>query len=157
MKQITMSLSEYEGMKKQMEQLKKESIRNFVQREYSSLQENKYAVEVDMNKLKEYVDDKHPNYEHISFSHSSFNTVASMSSEDKLVQPLLTITLQDESSVPTVIYKGEEIEGKKSIQFDWETSDAVSMGGLTYAIEHVERNKDYPAINRIERRVRDHV
>lgn len=71
-------------------------------------------------------------------------------------QPLLSITLQDESSVPKVIYKGEEIEGKQSIQLDWETSDAVSMGGLTYAIEHVERNKDYPAINRIERRVKGH-
>ena len=77
---------------------------------------------------------------------------------DKQEQSLLSITLQDESSVPKVIYKGEEVEGKRSIQLDWETSDAVSMGGLTYSIEHTEKdNKGYPTTNRIERRVRGHV
>ena len=75
---------------------------------------------------------------------------------DKQEQSLLSITLQDESTAPKVIYKGEEIIGKQSIQFDWETSDAVSMGGLTYSIEHAETGKGYPATNRIERRVRGH-
>lgn len=72
-------------------------------------------------------------------------------------KPLLVIELQDESSVPKVFYKGKEIELKKHIRFEWDTKDAVSLGGLTYAIEHYE-NEDMrqPVLNGIERRLGDH-
>ncbi|WP_440894959.1 hypothetical protein ACS127_10320 [Amphibacillus sp. Q70] len=70
-------------------------------------------------------------------------------------QPLLTIELQDESSVPTVIYKGEEVKYKRNIRFDWET-DTDQPGGLSYTIEHVETGNEVPTINKIERRVKGH-
>lgn len=53
-------------------------------------------------------------------------------------KPLLVIELQDESSVPKVIYKGEEIKHKQNVFFDWDTGNSVT-GGLTYAIEHYQR------------------
>lgn len=70
--------------------------------------------------------------------------------------PLLTIELQDESSVPKVIYKGREIKWKQNVFFDWDTSDERSPGGLSYAIEHQETGNGQVTCNRIERRVRDH-
>ena len=70
-------------------------------------------------------------------------------------KPLLTIELQNEASVPKVFYKGEEVKFKKGISFDWDTSDAYSPGGLSYAIEHYEQGGQ-ATCNRIERRVRDH-
>lgn len=73
--------------------------------------------------------------------------------KNKNKQPLLTIELQDESSVPKVFYKGEEVKYKSNVFFDWDTSDERSPGGLTYAIEHYEANG---TANRIERRIKDH-
>lgn len=72
------------------------------------------------------------------------------------LEPLLTIELQNESSVPKVIYKGVEIKFKANVSFDWETSDAYSRGGLSYAIEHFERQEGQVTSNRIERRINDH-
>ncbi|GGP17221.1 hypothetical protein [Oceanobacillus neutriphilus] len=68
-------------------------------------------------------------------------------------EPLLTIELEDESSVPKVIYKGEEVKYKKNIQFEWETGTATDMGGLEYVIEYQETGNEQPTVNRIERRV----
>ncbi len=70
-------------------------------------------------------------------------------------KPLLTIELQDESSVPKVIYKGEEIKLKQEVEFHWET-DTEEYGGLSYAIEHAVEGKIHPTRNRIERRVKGH-
>jgi len=78
------------------------------------------------------------------------------SSKTKKDKPLLTIELQNESSVPKVIYKGVEITRKVNVFFDWYTSDAYSSGRLAYAIEHVEVKGKQPIVNRIERRVGDH-
>ena len=76
--------------------------------------------------------------------------------KEKVTQkPLLTIELQDETSVPKVFYKGEEIELKQHIFFDWDT-DTDEFGGLTYAIEHIDKNKGCPVLNRIERRTKGH-
>lgn len=72
------------------------------------------------------------------------------------VKPLLVIELQDESSVPKVLYKGEEIKLKQNVFFDWDTSGACSPGGLTYAFEHGELGNKQLAISRIERRVGGH-
>lgn len=68
---------------------------------------------------------------------------------------LLVIELKDETSAPKVFYKGEEIELKQNVFFDWDTDTDV-MGGLSYAIEHVVIGKGYPITNRIERRVKGH-
>ena len=71
-------------------------------------------------------------------------------------KPLLTIELQDETSVPKVFYKGEEITNKVNVSFDWDTSDARNPHGLTYAIEHIEIDNGQATVNRIERRCGDH-
>lgn len=70
--------------------------------------------------------------------------------------PLLTIELENESSVPKVFYKGEEVKHKANILFDWDTSDGRSPGGMTYAIDHYEEGKGQLVRNRIERSFRDH-
>src|SRR5690625_575574 len=69
--------------------------------------------------------------------------------------PLLSIELQDESSVPTVYYKGEEVKYKRNVFLDWDTDTDV-FGGLSYAIEHMEVGNKEPTVNRIERRVKGH-
>lgn len=70
--------------------------------------------------------------------------------------PLLVIELENESAVPKVFYKGEEINLKCSVLFDWETDTSIP-GGLTYAIEHGGLDSmGIPYINRIERRVKGH-
>lgn len=70
-------------------------------------------------------------------------------------KPLLTIELQDETSVPKVFYQGEEITDKIHISFDWDTDTSIP-GGLTYAIEHGITGEGYLVTNRIERRVKGH-
>lgn len=76
-----------------------------------------------------------------------------LSGKDK--QPLLTLELQDESSVPTVHYKGERIQHARNITLDWDTDKDVP-GGMSYSIEHIEKGNRQPTINRIERRVKGH-
>lgn len=76
-------------------------------------------------------------------------------STGKDVSSLLVINLQDETSVPKVFYKGEEITNKVNVFFDWDTDTDV-YGGLSYAIEHLETGGKYPVNNRIERRTKGH-
>lgn len=52
--------------------------------------------------------------------------------------PLLQIELADINSVPTVFYKGEEINGKIKVSFDWETNDEVGHNPTHIHIEHVD-------------------
>lgn len=74
--------------------------------------------------------------------------------KEKVTQiPLLKIELQDESSVPKVFYKGEEIIHKANVHFDWDTKDAHSLGGLTYGFEYLRSDG---TVERIERRTKDH-
>lgn len=68
---------------------------------------------------------------------------------------LLVIELENEASVPKIIYKGKEIEGKREVVFHWETDTSIP-GGLTYAIEHAEKDNRL-STNRIERRLKGHV
>ncbi|WP_054859127.1 hypothetical protein [Gracilibacillus sp. JCM 18860] len=70
-------------------------------------------------------------------------------------KPLLTIELQDETSVPKVFYKGKEVTHKQNVFLEWNT-DTEIMGGLTYSIEHADLDKGYPVTNRIERKVKGH-
>ena len=74
----------------------------------------------------------------------------------KQPKPLLTIELETETSVPKVIYKGEEITHKVNVAFDWDTETDTSMGGLTFAIEHLEKSGKDRTVNRIERRIKGH-
>ena len=53
---------------------------------------------------------------------------------------LLVIELQDENSVPKVIYKGEEIHMKTKISFDWETR-TDEYGGTHIGLEYFKKNK----------------
>lgn len=71
-------------------------------------------------------------------------------------QPLLSIVIDDETSDPKVIYKGEEVKHKISVTLDWDTETHTTMGGLTYAIEYADVNKRHPSTNRIEQRVKGH-
>lgn len=61
------------------------------------------------------------------------------------IKPLLTIELQDEDSVPKVIYNGEEITGKVRVSFDWETKTEV-IGGTRYNIEHLDNSHKDPTV-----------
>lgn len=54
-------------------------------------------------------------------------------------KPLLTIELQDETSVPKVFYEGEEITHKARVSFDWETEKAMpNSGGTKFNIDYVD-------------------
>lgn len=60
-------------------------------------------------------------------------------------KPLLTIELQDESSVPKVIYRGEELSYKQHIYFNWETANKESsQSGLELLIKRVVDSEGSP-------------
>lgn len=84
-----------------------------------------------------------------------FGTVGAYTGDEPAQQPLLTIELETETSVPKVFYKGKEITNKVNVYLDWDR-DTDTFGGLTYAIEHYEKGNGYPTLNRIERRVKGH-
>ncbi|GAB6483455.1 hypothetical protein bcgnr5371_57690 [Bacillus cereus] len=58
---------------------------------------------------------------------------------DKMMQPepLMTITLSDIDSVPVVYYKGEWIDKKVRVGFDWETRSIDKINKTYIHIEHV--------------------
>ena len=57
------------------------------------------------------------------------------------LKPLLSIELEDETAIPKVFYKGEEIESKTRIQFDWETRrEHIGTGGVKFHIEHGDKS-----------------
>lgn len=63
-----------------------------------------------------------------------------MSDEDKK-EPLLTIELEDETSVPKVFYKGKELTAKTSINFEWITQGAhPGIGGLDFKVAHYDKD-----------------
>jgi len=72
-------------------------------------------------------------------------------------KPLLTIVLDDIGSVPTVTYKGEEIKLKTNISFEWDTRDALNLGGTSYKVEHLEEGHGMNVLNVIEKRTNEHI
>lgn len=52
--------------------------------------------------------------------------------------PLLQIELDSFGDVPKVFYKGEEITGRVSIRFDWQTEDSVDLTRCSFEIVHCE-------------------
>lgn len=56
-------------------------------------------------------------------------------------QPLLTIELEDETSVPKVFYKGKELTAKTSINFEWITKGVhPGIGGLDFKVAHYDKD-----------------
>ncbi|MFJ6242240.1 hypothetical protein ACIQHV_12455 [Bacillus bombysepticus] len=52
-------------------------------------------------------------------------------------EPLLTITLTDIDSKPVVHYKGEQIDRKLRVAFDWESQSIDKINRTYIHIEHV--------------------
>ncbi|MEK5524132.1 hypothetical protein [Heyndrickxia sp. FSL W8-0423] len=48
---VTMPISEYEQMKKRIDRLQRESIYNYIKREYSDLERNEYEIKVDFRPI----------------------------------------------------------------------------------------------------------
>ncbi|WP_142399121.1 hypothetical protein [Bacillus thuringiensis] len=64
-----------------------------------------------------------------------------LTSETKQI-PLLVIEVQDMSSVPSVIYKGDDIKGKVSISYGWETGGFKAKSKQNIKINHVYHDDD---------------
>ncbi|WP_368657641.1 hypothetical protein AB3Z07_21250 [Metabacillus halosaccharovorans] len=64
--------------------------------------------------------------------------------------PLLKIELADINSVPTVIYKGEEIDKKIKVKFGWETDTFNQVNPTYLRIEHADLDSDTPSTMRIQ-------
>lgn len=70
--------------------------------------------------------------------------------KEKENKPLLQIELDEYGSVPRVFYKGEEITGKVSIDFNWVTDDEHFKYGPYIKIVHLGGNNEYPSQRTIE-------
>ena len=69
---------------------------------------------------------------------------------NKSTTNLLTIELQDETSVPKVFYKGKEVTKKVSINFDWTTAtDEPSK--LSYGITNYDFVKGKRVLSKLQR------
>lgn len=55
---VTMPIKEYEKMKSEIKQLKKESVFNFVETEYIDFMRNLYQIKVDVNSIRDFVSSK---------------------------------------------------------------------------------------------------
>lgn len=53
-----MPIKEYEKMKSEIKQLKKESVFNFVETEYIDFMRNLYQIKVDVNSIRDFVSSK---------------------------------------------------------------------------------------------------
>ena len=76
--------------------------------------------------------------------------------QSKSSVPLLQIELQDETSVPKVYYKGEEVTKLIYVSMAWDTATDIP-GGMSYTIECGDTSEGYLACERIERRIKAHV
>ncbi|MFA2644931.1 hypothetical protein ABR776_26435 [Bacillus cereus] len=56
-------------------------------------------------------------------------------------EPLLSIVLADINGVPEVHYKGEKIDGKVRVSFDYKTDDVEEKYPNYIHIEHVESHE----------------
>ncbi|MCC2249090.1 hypothetical protein JUJ52_03835 [Virgibacillus sp. AGTR] len=59
---------------------------------------------------------------------------------------LLVIELENETAVPKVVYKGEEINGKENVHLNWETKTQEGLsGGMELKLDHYISGKSAPA------------
>lgn len=84
-----------------------------------------------------FINDKH--YEFATISDGQRNGQAVRKFFDMLdkPEPLLTITLTDIDSNPVVHYKGEQIDRKLRVAFDWESQSIDKINQTYIHIEHV--------------------
>lgn len=52
---ITITLNDYDKLQKQISELKKESVRDFINKEFRNIQENDYDVYIDGHKLVRFI------------------------------------------------------------------------------------------------------
>lgn len=71
-------------------------------------------------------------------------------------KPYLQITLDELNSIPEIIFKGEEIKGRREVIFHWET-DTDKPGGTTVKVEYLCGNGHCPKTKRIEERTKNHI
>lgn len=62
---------------------------------------------------------------------------------------LLVIELEEETSIPRVIYKGEEITRRIKVSFAWETR-TDEYGGMKYHLEFADKSVEDPNVKTIE-------
>lgn len=68
------------------------------------------------------------------------------------IKPLLVIELESETSVPKVFYQGEEITGRKQIEFGWKTKRGYEgTGGMKIYIEYADKEAPTTRIEGMER------
>ncbi|TCP32174.1 hypothetical protein EV207_101152 [Scopulibacillus darangshiensis] len=65
--------------------------------------------------------------------------------------PLLRIELDKIGSVPRVTYKGEEINNKVCISFDWQTADDKGIRSPYIRIERIETDSNGRPFYKAER------
>lgn len=73
----------------------------------------------------------------------------------RVEEPLLKIMLDDVDSVPTVLYKGEEIGGKIVADFSWRTSDESNKGRCSYKLEFYEGTSQHMKVESSRTTVED--
>lgn len=58
-------------------------------------------------------------------------------------EPLLVIEVLDMNSVPSVTYKGEDIKGRVSIDYEWKTNGFEQLGSHNLKIKHIDCHEQY--------------
>ncbi|MGF7046386.1 hypothetical protein J2T13_000862 [Paenibacillus sp. DS2015] len=64
-------------------------------------------------------------------------------------EPLLTITVQDLDSIPVITYKGEDIQGRASLSYEWVTRDNKGEGKHDMSIKHYPNTTGTPVLKTI--------
>ncbi|WP_339161779.1 hypothetical protein [Siminovitchia sp. FSL W7-1587] len=87
-------------------------------------------------------------------AHDALKTLAELGGGRTDKPPLLVIELENETAVPKVFYKGEEMTAKVHVGFDWETRSCEPLsGGMKLNIEHVDKKVKCPNVRQITHKV----
>lgn len=96
------------------------------------------TINIDTNKIQEMIEEK---IKQLTELQSGVN---------KDAQSLLVIQLDKFGDVPKVFYKGEELKGKVSISFDWETKTDKEPGKTNIELVYAQlEDKGNPSIRTI--------
>lgn len=72
---VTMPLKEYEGMKREIDRLKRESVRNYIDKNVHNLQMNDYSITINAAKIISFVNNEYPDHAEIYIKSNSNNTL----------------------------------------------------------------------------------
>lgn len=65
------------------------------------------------------------------------------------IDRLLTIELEDETSIPKVFYKGQEVTNRIEVKLHWKTQKVhPGTGGMEYHIEYADKEKQTIQVKR---------